>query len=557
MDKQQLLDLSSLILEKFEFIISPTRQVWKSSKFFRIISIVTGSITVFSVARGVYIRIYKKYYRIPPGPIGLPYVGHLYEFGTFDSVFFKSLPGKYPHMASFFLGPFMSVVINDPKIARKVYANDRLLDRAPFISFGNSFGFSNGKSWRERRRMIYANLMSTMKSSYVEDKTKSFIKNKVFPVFDENISNNKLTSTKQLFRPMGPNIVLQACFGKELSSLQDEFWLNWDDAMTKLNNTVSNNIMIMVLCGGDNIISRFIGNLFIGGSLGRQTENLIDILERFNKDVSNNIISDDDMKSDKHKDVKLFKDYMNDYLNNEDGSKYTERELLGDMMNVMLAATDTTYSALAFALVLVCKYPEIQEELHEELINAYGDNVDNIELQKGGIRKIPKLRAFIHEVIRISAPVPSVGIRWTTDEGFIVDVDENTSYTIPKDTMVAINAMGISEDPRHWIKDYDSTKDGDINMNEIHFDFWLDKNGQFVKQKNSCSFLNFHIGKRDCVGQTLAMKEIIIVLAMIFMKYRVSTKDGISHFEIESYFGGAVNEPKIQSLRFEHRNIDL
>ena len=551
MDKQLLLDLSSLIADKFDFIIEPTRQLWKSSKFFRIISIVTASMTTLSVARGIYIKGYKKYYSIPPGPIGLPYIGHLYALGTFDTKFFSSLAIKYPIISSYFFGPFVGIVINDPKLARKVYSDDRTLNRTPTIAIGNSFSLTNGKVWRERRRMIYSNLMSTMKSSYVEDKTKSFINNKVFPVFNADISNNNVTSMKQLFRPIGFNIVLQAFLGKELSSLQDEFWLTWDEAVEKLNAAQAKSFMVMFMCGGNNIVSRIASNLFVGTTFEALTEDLIDILDRFNKDISNNITSDGDVKCDD--DVKLFKDYMTDYLNNEDGAKCTERDLLGDMMAICIAATDTTYSALTYSLVLACKYPHIQQELHEEVTNAYGDNLDNIQLQKGGIRKIPKLRAFIHEVLRIHPPVPIPGLRTILEKGFTIDIDENTRYGMPEGSLIATNAIAIGRNPRNWIKDYDENKHKDTDMKEIHFEFWLDEHGQFIKQKNSSSFFAFAFGKRDCVGQTLAMKEIIIVLAMVFMKYRVSTQDGKSDFEVETTFAGAVTEPEIQSLRFEHR----
>ena len=38
---------------------------------------------------------------------------------------------------------------------------------------------------------------------------------------------------KSLFRPISFNIVLQACFGKELLSLNDPFWLKWDKQSKK------------------------------------------------------------------------------------------------------------------------------------------------------------------------------------------------------------------------------------------------------------------------------------------------------------------------------------
>merc|ERR1712113_727032 len=61
-----------------------------------------------------------------------------------------------------------------------------------------------------------------------------------------------------------------------------------------------------------------------------------------------------------------------------------------------------------------------------------------------------------------------------------------------------------------------------IDMDKIHFDFWLDENGKFDKRQNSDLFLIFSRGKRDCIGQSLAMKVLYIALAMMFMKYKIS-----------------------------------
>ena len=65
-------------------------------------------------------------------------------------------------------------------------------------------------------------------------------------------------------------------------------------------------------------------------------------------------------------------------------------------------------------------------------------------------------------------------------------------------------------------------------------------------------FLPFHTGKRDCVGQALAMKELMIVLAMVFMKYKINPPDDDNLDKIEGEFAGQVVEPKVQKVSMEH-----
>ena len=149
----------------------------------------------------------------------------------------------------------------------------------------------------------------------------------------------------------------------------------------------------------------------------------------------------------------------------------------------------------------------------------------------------------------------TTGFRQILDSGVKIDAREfgEGVYNVPVGTMPLINVSAISSNPKYWIKDYDSNKYGKINMDEIHFDFWLDDDGKFSKQKNGKNFFTFHVGKRDCVGQALAMKELMIVLAMIFMKYKVESVDGRTDFKIDTEFMGMVLRPKLDKVVIKPR----
>jgi len=115
-----------------------------------------------------------------------------------------------------------------------------------------------------------------------------------------------------------------------------------------------------------------------------------------------------------------------------------------------------------------------------------------------------------------------------------------------------MNTMMIHHDPKWWVKDYDekNKEHQAIDMKEVHFDFWLDEDGKF--NKNAVSFLTFSRGKRDCVGQSLAMKELYIVLAMTFLKYEVCGPNGDDDFEIGINMS-VVMEPKPDALTLKIR----
>merc|ERR550525_2263887 len=192
------------------------------------------------------------------------------------------------------------------------------------------------------------------------------------------------------------------------------------------------------------------------------------------------------------------------------------------MMFIIGAAVDTSYTALSFALLTLGRKPELQQELCEEVAKAFGDDFEGIKL-KGNITKIPKLRAFIHEILRVYPPLPATGLRKILDEGVTVG-----PYNLPLGAEPMINVAAIHHNPKYWVKDYDEEKHCDVNMNDIHLEFWME-DGVFLKKLQSNNFFTFHSGKRNCPGQALAMKELIIVVAMVLMKYRVESADKSKH----------------------------
>ena len=52
--------------------------------------------------------------------------------------------------------------------------------------------------------------------------------NKIFTFID---SNGELISMKDTFRVIGFNLILHACFGKEINDLNDKLWINYNNTI--------------------------------------------------------------------------------------------------------------------------------------------------------------------------------------------------------------------------------------------------------------------------------------------------------------------------------------
>lgn len=241
-----------------------------------------------------------------------------------------------------------------------------------------------GKAWSDRRRIIQSNLMSTMKGEFVDTATKRFISTKLFPMIDQDIADGKPTEFK-LFRPIAFNMVLQACYGKELDSLDKGLWAEWYKLDSERNNKVMFQFPIALMLGSESKISIAIQTMLTGSDIVSDFKKAVDFVETL-ENAKN-------VDAEKDGNVRLFSDFIDDYVKMGNGA-FTKRHLQGDMMNMFVAGIDTTHSVLAFALLEAAKDPALQQVLHEELVTAFGHDIEGIKL-RGELHKIPRLRAFI------------------------------------------------------------------------------------------------------------------------------------------------------------------
>ena len=173
-------------------------QLYSSNKYFRIIAICSISFSSLWITRNIYLKLWRKLNGYPDGPYGIPLFGNALNF--LDPFWLITL-NKYGPVVHVLMGPSLSVItFNNSNLIKKIYHDPRTTDINKAFAGDTDIMFisTNGKEWETRRRIVYANLMSTLKATFVEEATKNFIKNKVFPVFNKKIRLNQAIMTKPL-----------------------------------------------------------------------------------------------------------------------------------------------------------------------------------------------------------------------------------------------------------------------------------------------------------------------------------------------------------------------
>ena len=207
--------------------------------------------------------------------------------------------------------------------------------------------------------------------------------------------------------------------------------------------------------------------------------------------------------------IETYVDYMNDLV--EQG-KMTYDELISDLYFLFIAATDTTSTTLDFGIALAAKYGEIQDMVRKELLDVMKDGQFELKM----VHSCPLFRAFVYEVLRISSAAYTGVQHCVTEDTYVTcKVKE---YKIPKQTFILTDMNYI----HHYNSSDSSTRDESIDGDKIVLKNWLNDDGRFVMNE---SFVGFGVGRRDCVGRQLAMKEVQYILGYLLMKYKFTLED--------------------------------
>jgi cytochrome P450 len=122
----------------------------------------------------------------------------------------------------------------------------------------------------------------------------------------------------------------------------------------------------------------------------------------------------------------------------EDGALYPDKVVADHMIFLLLAAHDTTTSALTMGSYYLARHPEWQERLRAE-VDGLGHSLRYEDIGAN----VPLLEQTFHEILRMHPPVPQLMRRTIRDT-------ELGGYRIPADTMVAISPIFCHRMDRYW-----------------------------------------------------------------------------------------------------------
>ncbi|KAM3609049.1 uncharacterized protein V6R79_009043 [Siganus canaliculatus] len=401
----------------------------------------------------------------PPGPTALPILGSAFVVNLENPLEdFEKLRKIYGNIYSVFLGSKPAVIISGVKAVKEalvtkaadfsgrpqgLFVNDVNGDKGLILSDYNS-------KWKEHRRfalmtMRNLGLGKTPMEETIHGETKHIVK-----LLEENIG--KTMSPRVMFHNAASNVVCQVLFGRRYDYEDREIK---EIIRSLTENTKLANGPWSALYDAVPVVR----NLPLPFSKAFQNQKAIESIV-------------DDLISD-HKKTRVPgepRDYVDSYLDEldkrgNDGSSFSNDELIGTALDLYGAGTDTTANTLLTAFLYLSTYPHIQERCQKE-IDTVLDGRNKICYDDRN--NMPYMMAVIHEVQRLANTVPLSVFHSTTKD------TELMGYSIPKGTLIIPNLNSLLKEEGQW-----------KYTHEFNPENFLNDQGEFVKPE---AFMPFSTG---------------------------------------------------------------
>ncbi|XP_073721224.1 cytochrome P450 2K1-like [Misgurnus anguillicaudatus] len=470
----------------------------------------------------------------PPGPKPLPLVGNLHILDLKQlHVSLWNLSKKYGSVFKVHLGPKKIVVLAGYKTVKQALVNqaDEFGERdiTPIVqdmNKGHGIIFTNGDTWKTMRRFALSTLRDFGMGKKLSEE-KIIQETRYLREVFENFQGNPFDTSKPVNYAVS-NIISAIVYGNRFE---------YDDSKFK------------------EMVNRANRNILMIGSASIQIYNMFPVLGPWLKTWR---LLMESMESNLAE-IQVLVDRLRETLNpldcrglvdafliqkqsleksGENGSQFNDLNLLMTVSNLFAAGTDTTGTTLRWGLLLMAKYPHIQDRVHEEIDRV----LDGREPVTEDRKNLPYTDAVIHEIQRMANLVP-LNLPHKTS----CDVNFN-GYLIKKGTCVLPLLTSVLRDESEW-----ETPD---TFNPEHF---LNENGQLIKRD---AFMPFSAGRRICLGEGLARMELFLFFTSLLQCFHFTPPPGVSEDELDlTPVVGLVLNPSPHKLcavsRVEKHNLKL
>ncbi|XP_038857444.1 cytochrome P450 2F2-like [Salvelinus namaycush] len=427
----------------------------------------------------------------PPGPQPIPIFGNLLHLSLGNPMKdLEKLAKRYGNVFSLYIGGRPAVILNGLESMKEALVT-RAADFAGrpqdlmvnHVTEGKGVILVDyGSSWKEHRRFALMTLKNFgLGKQSMEERILGEISHIIAPLAK---SVGKSMNPQVLFHNAASNIICLVLFGSRYD-YNDEFLKTFVKLYTE-NAKIANGPWAMLY---DTVpMIRYLPLPF-----QKAFQNAICC-----KQMSLGLVT-------QHKETRIPgapRDFIDCYLDEldkrgDDGSSFSEAQLIMYVLDLHFAGTDTTSNTLLTAFLYLMTHPEIQERCQQE-IDTVLEGKEHASFDDR--HRMPYTQAVTHESQRIASTVPLSVFHSTTRD------TEVMGYSIPKGTLIIPNLTSVLSEEGQWKFPHE--------FNPLNF---LNEQGEFEKPE---AFMPFSAGPRMCLGEGLARMELFLIMVTLLRRFK-------------------------------------
>lgn len=444
----------------------------------------------------------SKTLNLPPGPPGWPVVGNLFQVARSGKPFFqyvRDLLPKYGPIFTLKMGTRTMIIISSADLVREaliekgqIFASRPRENPTRTIFSCNKFTVNAalyGPVWRSLRRNMVQNMLSATRLKGFKDARDGAMDKLIERIKSEAEANDGAVWVLKNARFAVFCVLLSMCFGIEM-----------DEKMVETMDQMMKTVLIVLDPRLDDylpLLSPFFSKQRkrVQEVRKEQIELLVPLIEKRRNAIKN-------PGSDKTAASFSYLDTLFDLKIEGRKSAPSDPELVTLCSEFLNGGTDTTGTAIEWAIARMIENPDIQTKLYEEIKGVVGDR----KVDEKDMEQMPYLNAVVKELLRKHPPT------YFSLTHAVIEPAKLGGHDIPTDTNVEIFLPGIAEDPKLW-------------SDPVKFDpdrFLSGRDDADITGVTGVKMLPFGVGRRICPGLAMATVHVNLMLARMVQEFEWS-----------------------------------
>jgi cytochrome P450 len=182
--------------------------------------------------------------------------------------------------------------------------------------------------------------------------------------------------------------------------------------------------------------------------------------------------------------------------------RFSDREVTGNVMTMLLGGEDTTANTLAWMIYFMTEFPEVQSRMQVEADAVLGE--DKLLYRYGMHEQLEYIEAVAFETMRLKSVAPLLFLETNRDRK-LGPVDLAKGVPV----FLLLRHCGLQESSFGKADQFKPER-------------WLERDGDHTTPHNPGACMPFGAGARFCPGRNLAMLEIKSAMAMLCRNFSFS-----------------------------------